>query len=401
MTRKSAPFSGFWLALWLALPAWASAQTEPGESLTVQDVTCSGNQGYSCDFIREHLYLRPGSAVDEEEIRNAELRLSALRNFKSVSLRLEKGATRGNVIVVIEVEEASPISMEWMLGANLHSDLQIGNLAGRFSHNNLFGQGKVGEIHAQVFGPFAREAETSEGYHFTLTYADPQLFGSNKYFGFASAGFQHSEFGRIEGDFSEFDAAQFNLAFGRRFGDFSYVMLELNHRPSSDWSFGWWNEEPIFQTRDFHGRGTKATLLYGWTSEDDLFFPTQGTALQLAVRRDFGANGPDRYSFIRFRKTWDALDGYLSFKIGGEPSTQYRTSSGPGQLLSLNYSRPIKSGDWVQRGRWYVEPGISGISIASSGDTRVGYGLGAGWRAETKQFGLIYLYVIGFAESRL
>lgn len=399
MTRKLKQLSGLVAALALLWPAWASAQAEQADPLVVQEVTCAGNQGYSCDFIRQHLYLRSGSVVDEEEIRNAELRLSALRAFESVSIRLEKGARRGDVIVVIEVEESNPVHMEWQLGANLTSEVQVGNFTGGLSHQNLFGRGKIGEVRAQVFAPISQDGVTTKGYHLTFTYADPQLFGSNRYFGFASLGYVSNEFDEGDGTFNRFDAAQLNVAAGRRFGDFSYVMLELNHRPSSDWSFGWWNNDPVYQTREFHGRGTKATLLYGWSSEDDQYFPTQGSSFQLAVRRDFGANGPDRYSFIRFRKTWEALDGYLSFKIGGEPSSHYRTSTGPGQLLSLNYSRPLVPGSSVERGRWYIEPGISGISISSNGDTRIGYGLKAGWRAETRQFGLIDLYVIGFAES--
>lgn len=377
----------------------ASAQDVASEPLVVQEVTCAGNQGYSCDFIREHLYLRPGSVVDEEEIRNAELRLSALRAFESVSIRLEKGARRGDVIVIIEVEESSPIHMEWQLGANLYPALPVANLTGALSHQNLFGRGKVGEVRAQVFGPVTREAEETEGYHLTFTYADPQLFGSNRYFGFAALGYASHQYDGGEGSFDEFDAAQLTVAAGRRFGDFSYVMLELNHRPSSDWGFGFWTSDATFRERQFHGRGTKATLLYGWSNEDDQYFPTQGSAFQLAARRDFGANAPDRYSFIRYRKTWEALDGYLSFKIGGEPTSHYRTTSGPGQLLSLNYSRPLAPGDSVERGRWYVEPGIAGIAVSSNGDTRVAYGFKAGWRAETRQLGLIDLYLIGFAES--
>jgi outer membrane translocation and assembly module TamA len=386
-------------ALCLVWSAWASAQTALPEPLVVQEVTCAGNESYSCDFIREHLYLRPGAPADEEEIRNAELRLSALRNFKSVSIRLEKGAQRGAVIVVIQVEEANPVHMEWVLGASLGPNLQYGNIAGRVSHHNLFGRGKVGEIRAQAFAPLASDGATAEGYDFSLSYADPQLFGSRRYFGIASAGLTSNRFEGIDGNFGDFDAAQFSLGVGRRFGDFSYVMLELSHHPSSDWSYGWWNSDPVFQIAEHHGRGTKATLVYGWSTEDDQYFPTQGSALQLAVRRDFGANVPDRYSFLRFRKTWPMVGGYGSFKFGGEPTSEYRTTFAPGQLLSFVYSHPITPGDSIERGRWYVEPGITGLSTSSLGGTRIGYGLKAGFRAETRQFGLIEFYVIGIAES--
>jgi outer membrane translocation and assembly module TamA len=399
MTRNSSPLTRLIAAFCLAWPAWASGQTAQAGPLVVQEVVCAGNQSYSCEFIREHLYLRPGAPVDEEEIRNAELRLSALRNFKSVSIRLEKGAQRGDVIVVIQVEEANPVNMEWVLGASLGPHLQYGNVAGRVSHHNLFGRGKVGEIRAQALAPIASDGATADSFNFSLSYADPQLFGSRRYFGIASAGFANNRFEGVDGNFQDFEAAQLSLGVGRRFGDFSYVMLELNYRPSSDWSYGWWNSDPVFQIDEHRGRGTKATLVYGWSTEDDQYFPTQGSALQLAVRRDFGANAPDRYSFLRYRKTWEMRGGYGSFKLGGEPASEYRTTFAPGQLLSFDYSRPIKPGDSIERGRWYVEPGITGFSTSSQGGTRIGYGLKAGLRAETRQFGLVELYVIGIAES--
>lgn len=376
----------FTATLLVASP-FVPAQEAPADTLTVQEIQCSGNTQISCEFIRGNLYLEPGQVLDEEEVRNAELRLSSLRNFKSVSIRLEKGAQRGAVIVVIDVQEANAVTAEWMLGASLQPDVQLGSIAARFSNQNLFGQGEVGEIRAQALAPFARDGASAEGYSLSLWYADPQLFGSRRYFGNASVGFARNRFADRDGNFSDFEAAVASVAVGRRFGDFSYVMLELDHRPSSDWTYGWWNTEPAFQQREFHGRGTKATLLYGWSTEDDQFFPTLGSTLQVAVRRDFGANGPDRYAFLRYRKNWEALDGYLTFKLGGD------------QLLSLNYSRPIAPGESIERGRWYVEPGIISLSTSSLGETRVGYGLKAGFRAETRQFGLIDLYVIGVAES--
>jgi len=105
-------------------------QTTGSDPLIVQEVTCAGNAHTSCDFIREHLYLQAGQPLDEEEIRNAELRLSSLRNFKSVSIRLEKGAQRGAVTVVMEVEEASPITTESLLGASSRMNRQGGQHPG-------------------------------------------------------------------------------------------------------------------------------------------------------------------------------------------------------------------------------------------------------------------------------
>src|SRR5262245_47781056 len=70
----------------LLLPLQAAAQVADESPLQVQDIRCTGNQRVSCDFIRGQLDLKPGARLDEEEIRNAELRLSALRYFDSVGI---------------------------------------------------------------------------------------------------------------------------------------------------------------------------------------------------------------------------------------------------------------------------------------------------------------------------
>ena len=379
------------------LMAAQTEQTSSAAPLVVQSVSCVGNARTSCDFIRDHLYLEVGETLDEEEIRNAELRLSALGNFESVKVRLEKGAERGAVVVVIEVVEASPVTTEWLLGAAARSDMQRGVFAGRVGHQNLFGEGKIADLSAQAITPLGGD-EFTEGYGVSLRYADPQLFGSNRYFGIVSAGWSKSRSMDRYGSFGDFEGAALNVSVGRRFADFSYVMLELNHRPDSDWSYGWW-EQQMFQTREFHGRGTKATLIYGWSSEDDLYFPTQGSALQLTVRRDFGANAPDRHPFLRYRKTWQWLGGYWSVKVGGEPSPELRSVLSESQPLALTYSRSVAPGDFIQRGRWYVEPGLSNLTTTRSGETRLGYGLKAGFRADTRHLGVVDLYLLGLVDS--
>src|SRR5262245_41193063 len=78
--------------------------------IVVEDLECRGNASTSCTFILGQVYLAEGDIVDEDEIRNAELRLLWLRNFQSVSIHLEKGSARGKARVVVEVVEASPVT---------------------------------------------------------------------------------------------------------------------------------------------------------------------------------------------------------------------------------------------------------------------------------------------------
>src|SRR5688572_7823027 len=129
------------LAFLISIGAQAADQ-EHAPALQVQEIRCTGNSYVSCDFIRGHLHLNAGATLDEEEIRNAELRLSALRYFNSATIHLEKGAVRGAVVVVIDVTESNPVRVESVAGASHRLDVGRFTVASRIAHQNLFGEGE-------------------------------------------------------------------------------------------------------------------------------------------------------------------------------------------------------------------------------------------------------------------
>jgi outer membrane protein assembly factor BamA len=385
--------------LLLCLAPFAASQTTGDIPLVVQDVSCTGNEHTSCEFIRDHLYLKSGQPLDEEEIRNAELRLSSLRNFRSVKIRLEKGLERGAVIVVIEVEEASPIATEWLLGASSRSESQRGVFAGRIAHQNLFGKGKIADLSVVALVPFAGETQ-NEAYDVTLRYADPQLFDSSRWFAIAGASWRKRSYHDIYGNFGALDAGQLEFTVGRRIADFSYFTYTVVFRPDNNWLAGRYRSDGSFvitRPESFSKRASR--LVYGWSTEDDLHFPTQGSTLQITAGGDYEPSSPIGRSHLQFRKTWSASDAYWTLKVGGDPSPEYRTSFGEDQLMSMSYARPVKAGDEIQRGRWYIEPGFALKGYTSSGKYFYDYGLKVGFRADTKTFGLIDLYLLGTKEA--
>lgn len=382
-------------ALLLCLAPFAGSQTPesaPTEPLTVEDIGCAGNTATSCDFIRDHLYLQPGEMLDEEEVRNAELRLSSLRNFESVKIRLEKGARRGAVIVVIEVEEASPITTEWLLGLSSHPDSDRLVFAGRIGHQNLFGEGKAIDLTGLVVQPIGGD-DFNEGHELRLRYADPHLFGSKRYFAIASAGTQSTRYRDRFGNYASYDSTSFDVRVGRRFGDFSYLTVGVSNRADLSWTWGRWESDGSFLTKDATPQPTKPSIAYGWSSEDDLHFPTHGSSFHVAV-----GGG---YSPVQFRKTWPLAGAFLTFKVGGDPSPEYRRTFDESQVLALTYARPVTPGDNIRRGRWYVEPGFAFIGYSSRGSSFYEYGLKAGFRADTRTFGLVDLYLIGRKDLTL
>ncbi len=391
--------SRFLHCLWaLLLPVQVLAQADEPSALQVQEIRCSGNANISCEFIRDHLYLRSGDRLDEEEIRNAELRLSALRNFDSVAIHLEKGAQRGQVIVVIDVTENSPIAMEWVMGGSFRMDRQRVVTGSRIAHQNLFGEGKFADLTAVAGIPVGGLGH-NETYDFVMRYADPLLFGSRRWYGIASVGWHKGDYEDQYGNFANLETAQLDLAAGWRFADFSYLTSGITYRPGLELSAGFWRSDGVFETDDGEDLDFSFNLTYGWNSEDDLLFPTQGSTLTIGL----GTNMRDVTGVwlgpMQFRKTWSWANAYWTLKVGGDPNPEYHITIAENQLLSVTYARPVQAGDNVRRGRWYIEPGYSLQGFAPEGRHLYEAGLKVGYRADTRMFGVVDLYFIGSVDA--
>jgi outer membrane protein assembly factor BamA len=124
----------------------ASERPPASQQLIVDSLECRGQRTTPCSFILSHLYLAPGDPLDEEEIRNARLRLSAQPNFRLVDIYLEKGEERGRVRVIVEVREATQLNRELATGVLAGEHFAQASLAGRLSHLNAFGDGEIVEL---------------------------------------------------------------------------------------------------------------------------------------------------------------------------------------------------------------------------------------------------------------
>lgn len=384
------------LAVGVANAAHATEEPE----LRVQGVECRGNHSTSCDFIRSHLNLSAGMPLSEVELRNAQLRLSSLRNFEAVDVRLEKGTQRNAVVVVIEVTEASPITTESLVGLSSRLDGTRSVVAGRLAHQNLFGAGKTLDLAAVAATPFAGGAY-DELYEVNVRYADPNLFGSDRYFAVARASWIHSRRRDVHGNFSDFDGPELDVRIGRRFGDFSYLTWNSTFRPNLDWVIGEWDfggptnfDVTVKEEEDGGG------LTYGWNSEDDLYFPTQGFSFHIGVGWNYGSGSPANRSHLQFRKTWQLDDSLLTVQLGGSPTPEYRTSFNESQLLSVSYARRLQASDSIKRGRWYIEPGFGTAGYTSRDERIYEVGIKAGVRLDTTEFGIVDLYLMATQDPQ-
>ncbi len=393
---KVAPLTA---ALALLISGTSVAQIDE-RPLRVEKIECRGNRSTSCEFIRSHLNLAAGMSLDEAEIRNAQLRLSSLRNFESVDIRLERGAQRNDVIVVLEVTEASPVATESAIGLSSRLEATQSVLAGRLAHQNVFGAGETIDIAAVAITPITGDASI-ENYAVHLRYADPNLFDSDKYYGIARVSWNNLSARDIHGNFVDAEGAELDVRVGRRFGDFSYLTLGLVYRPN-DWVNGRWRSEDgeFGFDIDVHDDPLGWNLVYGRNSEDDLYFPTHGSSFHIAVGRNFGSDVMFDLRDLQFRKTWQLNDGLLAVKIGGPPSPEYRVSFDESQLISLNYARPLKTSETLKRGRWYIEPGFSSGSRTAQNEEIYEVGLKVGVRLDTTAFGIVDLYLMGSVDPQ-
>jgi outer membrane protein assembly factor BamA len=380
------------IALIALTPLACLAQVEESDSpLVVDDVQCRGNALTACEFITGHVYLGAGDRLDEEELQNAKLRLTSLSNFESVDVRLEKGSAKGRVIVIVEVTEANPLETEWLVGVSSRLEAVRQVLAGRATHHNLFGAGKFGSATAAgaipIDGPETREFSAG------LVYADPHLFDSKRYFAVASVGYTNGRGEDLYGSFGEAELLRFGANVGRRLWDFSYVWVGYGYRAKLDVRSGRWQKDGTFELDEDENRHA-VDVIYGWNSEDNLFFPTRGSSFHVGFGWNFGSDDEGNEFHFQYRKTWATDAGSLwTLKIGGEPSSEFRTTFGENQLLSFSYARPFAHPD-VRRGRWYIEPGYSQGGFAPGGREIHEVGLKVGVRLETRAFGLVDLYLM-------
>jgi outer membrane protein assembly factor BamA len=386
------------MMLVLALsPAPAIAQLEEPAPLTVEDVRCRGNSLTDCRLILRHVYLTRGSNLDERELENARLRLSALSSFEKVDILLEKGVRRGTVIVVVEVTEASPFAAETVASAGYIRRAYTVDLGHRWSHQNLFGAGKI--LDFSLRGTLPIDGPRQEGFGAQLQYIDPHLFDSERYYLFGGINFTDERFEFRDdafndaGDFSRTDLFGVGVGVGRRLGAFSYVSASLQYRFNADVAFRFSEPDGSIES----GRETSTlgwSFNYGWNSEDDPYFPTQGSRFFLST----GRAGSDNDFAIGYRRHWRAASqGSWSFNLGRPTRTDVRPSLEQNLPISFGYARQLhfEPSDARARARWFVELGLVDFRQSDELGLQTEVGIKAGVRILHRSFGIIDLSLLG------
>ncbi|MGB6309624.1 MAG: hypothetical protein WBF89_17695 [Steroidobacteraceae bacterium] len=383
------------LSAMMSVSALCHAEASSPSSLIVEDIRCKGNALTQCSFIQGFVHLVAGDPLREEEVQNAKLRLSSLPEFASVRIYLEKGSAKGRAVVVVEVVEADRIDNQVSAGTSSRLSSLYQTVEGRLAERDVFGT--QGSVNLDVEGIAPIDGPSHHGIYTRLQFASPTLFDSNKYFLIAGATYQNTVIDYPYQAFDKTDQFDVDLSMGRRLFDYSYVTVGYLERVVSQSISQSRGTSELFSTDSNPNNNKGFALGYGWNSEDDPYFPTHGSRLSSS----FG----ESWASVRFRKTWSIdPDSTWSVQLGGTPGTQYRASLDENQDFSVGYQHGIGPSDrlgGIDRGRWYVEPGVSYYGDIAYGKQLWEWGMKVGVRLDTKLFGLVDLYVIASASEQI
>jgi outer membrane protein assembly factor BamA len=152
------------------------APDELGPVLLIERIDIAGNTATQTEIIRRALPITPGDMLHatDKRLRNARFKVLALGFFRDVTLTMDKGSERGNVIIRIDVVERGTFVLNRLwFGSTSASPYWFG---ADVVDRNLFGTGIAvggGLIHAASSLPGTRDQWAGE-----FRIADGSLLGS-------------------------------------------------------------------------------------------------------------------------------------------------------------------------------------------------------------------------------
>ena len=361
-------------------PAFARDVSRP--SLTVESLRCEGNVSTSCRFILSYLYLKAGDHVEDEEIQDAKLRLSWLRNFKSVDIHLEKGSRRDNVVIVVTVVEAKTAVTAASVGASIIGNSESAVYSAHLSDYDILGTGRTLNFDFETRVPAG--GLTQEDAYARIQYVDPALLGSTHYFLDGEVTYRDAQYAFTEGENFQERTWTTGVSVGRRFGQFAYIGVGYEYRPVSHVLCNIQEGKQSFPNRSGSRQG--ATVSLGWNADDPVF-PIGGPVLNAKYAEAVSGCGNVAADF---RYTWPVGAGYITLHA------QYPTSVGV--AYAQDFTLAGTAGE-VSRARWYVEPGVWSFGYSTDQELAQGVGIRGGVRFDTKAFGIVDLYIYGSART--
>lgn len=380
------------------------------QTFVIEDIRCLGNQLTNCDYLKQLLPFRVGDAYNEEELKNASFQLSTFPFIQRASLSIEKGRDTKHVVVNIKVIEVSPYLNTFHL-KNVQGDQENQYEVGaRFEHQNLLGRGKNLSFSVGVLSVPNNDREADFSY-LRLRYVDPNILGSDKCFSSSYIGFLEQELMSAEGDLRNTQHTDFNFSIGRRLGDFTYLAIGYRWLGNRNFELKDKNGNGVFRFNpndlgialpngELNGKLDSIDNIYlsaGWNTEDDPYFATVGSRLNITWQVET-TNGNDNEVFFSYKKNWTSKNGTWSILADtpsqraadnpGDPSLLARIRPLPRKAFLISYSDSLKNNhlfSGFSRSQWFVDVGYQ---------EQLGYdgtspSIGIGLRFDSQHFGII------------
>ncbi len=259
----------------------------------LESIEVRGNRKTRGALIISHLLFRPGDLLDEEKVQLSRIRLLALGYFRDVRMQLEKGSARGQVRLVVEVEERNTIIIDDVFfGLSATNPFWLGT---GISDINFLGRGM--SLSGAVVA-----SEAQQAYRLGLFW--PDAFNSRFQIGVQALGIFGTEkalksrIGACEGceePCLSLDAAEQTLPYRRAGGTVSFgtrldpvhsIAFEL-HGEHIDADMPAGEECPNHPFRGYikNGKSTLWSLLVRFERDtrDDFFLPTRGMHLAFSI----------------------------------------------------------------------------------------------------------------------
>jgi outer membrane protein assembly factor BamA len=285
--------------------------------------------------------------------------------------------------VVVEVVEASAVNKDLTFGFFSQNGSMGQLIQGRWTEQNLFGNGKVLDFKASIVTPLSGDKQSQRIAQ--LSYIDPHLFDSKRYYFSTDLAFLDLDIDRENGDLIDIRQVALNLNFGRRLWDFSYITAGFQYRPVSDRFWSIRQDDGKFEDTVDTSNGS-LIVAYGWNSRDDQYFPTRGSAFQLTVVSERDRSDTD--AGLSYSNAWTSANGttwIASFNVP-DPSTR------------IEIQRPLKPFWDARQARTFLQLGIGSVGRNDGGGHILSGGFAAGVRFDSPRLGVVTLYVLGQAS---
>jgi outer membrane protein assembly factor BamA len=385
----------------LSLASTSSADSGP---LVIENMVCEGDTKTSCDFIIEQSALKVGEEVDDEKMHDIRMKMQLLGYFDEIDIRLSKGSSRGKALVTFAIKEHSMISSNVTAGL-IKMDTMGGLVDAAVIDRNITGNGDSLELRARVsgvtlLGYFGHES--TQSYRIRSEYN--RKFVDSKYFLKTGLNYSHSLANSSSGYNYANDAGWLDLAVGRKIFEHSFLVVGTRGffaYSSTDYSK--YEVNPFLQYSLSPGLLNHAGFYfqYGWDSQDDANFPTQGSKFIASLDYLPGVSGGTSYFInVGYRKHWElAPTQVLTLNLGG--ITQNNDVTYPlleQSSLGLRYSKQFRrhaAGADIQNGAYYIEPGFyaRGDSVSLGGYYSQTLGAKVGTNFQTS-FGIVNLFFL-------